>query len=176
MAICECEGCAEEATHTVDLSFPEGTHESWQVCRAHDRELKNRVRYSRPKAPPPPADTPPRIEVCCGECKQALNESTSLPEEERQPCPNCGSLTRMHKITIVETVAIHEGLRLRSKQPGKGGWMRDFQTGDDYSRYLEGWGTRSLDMDREQNVYREVVVHYDGTSIESRAKLTGHHD
>lgn len=173
MATCEWEGCADAATHTVDISFPEGTHETWQVCRMHDRELKLQVVRSRPKAPQP-AETSPNIEVCCGECHQTLNEPTSLPADERQPCPNCGSLTRLNKITFVETLAIHEGLRLRSKQPGKGGWMRDFRTGDDYSHYLEGWGERVLDIDREQNSYREVIKLHDDTRLESRAKLTDH--
>jgi len=175
MATCEWAGCADAATHMVDISFPEGVHETWHVCRAHDRELKLQVVRSRPKAPPR-TDTPPSIEVCCGECQQPLDESSSLPDDERQPCPNCGSLRRLHKITFFETLAAHDSLRLRSKQPGKGGWMRDFRTGDDYSRYLEGWGTRVLDMNREQNSYLEAITLHDGTSLESRARLTDHHD
>jgi hypothetical protein len=154
MATCEWVGCADMATHIVDISFPEGIHETWQVCRAHDRALKLQVVSSRPKAPPP-AGTPVSIEVCCDECQQVLNELSSLLVEERQPCPHCGSLMRMHKFTTVETLTVRESLRLRSKQPGKGGWMRDFRTGDDYSKYLEGWGERVLDIDREQNIYRE---------------------
>ncbi len=175
MATCEWVECADAATHIVDISFPEGVHETWRVCRAHDRDLKLQVVRSRPKAPPP-TGTSTSIGVCCGECQQTLNESSSLPVDERQPCSNCGSLTRMHKITIVETLTVHESLRLRSKQPGKGSWMRDFRTGDDYSRYLEGWGERVLDMDREQNIYREVIKLHDDTCLESRARLTDHHD
>jgi len=74
MATCEWAECADAATHTVDISFPEGVHETWHVCRAHDRELKLQVVRSRSKAPPPTTDTPPRIEVCCGECQQVLDE------------------------------------------------------------------------------------------------------
>src|SRR2546423_2816063 len=118
MATCECAGCADAATHTVDISFPEGVHETWRVCRAHDRKLKLQVVRSRPKAPPP-TDTPPSIEVCCGECQQPLDEPSSFPADERQPCPNCGSLIRLNKITFVETLAIHDSLRIQSKQPGK---------------------------------------------------------
>ncbi len=175
MAVCEWVDCTNIATHTVDISFPEGVREAWQVCRMHDREIKLQVVRSRPKAPQRP-DTPPSIEVCCGACQQTLHESHSLPDDERQPCPSCGSLTRIHKITIVETLAVHESLRVRSKQPGKGGWMRDFRTGDDYSRYLEGWGELVRDKDREQNIYREVIRLYDGTCLESKARLTDHHD
>lgn len=175
MTTCEWAGCADAATHIVDISFPEGVHETWHVCRAHDRKLKLQVVCSRPKAPPP-TDMPPSIEVCCGECQQPLDEPSSLLADERQSCPNCGSLTRLNKITFVETLALHESLHLRSKQPSKGGWMRDFRTGDDYSRYLEGWGTRILDTNREQNSYLESITLHDGTSVESRAQLTDHHN
>lgn len=174
MATCEWVGCTDAATHTVDISFPEGVRETWQICRAHDRELKIQVVRNRPKAPPAPG-TSTSIGVYCGECQQPLDESSSLPDDERQPCPHCGSLRRLHKITIVETLAVHESLRVRSKQPGKGRWMRDLRTGDDYSRYLEGWGERVLDMNREQDTYREVIKLHDGTSLESKARLTDHH-
>lgn len=175
MTTCEWEGCADVATHTVDIFFLEGVHETWQVCRMHDRALKLQVVRSRPKAPTP-TDTSTSIEVCCGECQQTLNESSSLPDDQRQPCPNCGSLTRTNKITFVEMLTVHESLRMRSKQPGKGGWIRDFRTGDDYSWYLEGWGERVLEMDREQNIYREVIKLYDDTRLESNARLSDHHD
>ena len=174
MDTCEWVGCTDAATHIVDICFPEGVREAWQVCRAHDRELKLQVVRGRPKAPPPP-DTQVSNEVCCGECQQSLDESRSLPVDDRQPCPNCGSLMRMHNVTIVETLTLHESFRLQSKQPGRGGWMRDFRTGDDHSRYLEGWGERVLDLDREQNIYREVSKLHDGTCLESRARLTDHH-
>ncbi len=175
MAICEWVDCTDAATHEVDISFPEGGRETWQVCRTHDRMLKLQVVRSRPKALPPP-NTSTSIEICCGECQQTLNEPGTLPVEERQPCPNCGSITRTNKITFVETLTVHESVRLRSKLPGKGRWMRDYRSGDDYSRYLEGWGERVLDMDRAQNTYREMIKLHDGTYLESKARLTDHHD
>ncbi len=175
MITCEWDGCADVATHTVDIFFPEGVHERWQLCRTHDRVLKLQVVRSRPKALPP-IGTSTSIEVLCGECQQTLNESSSLPVDERQPCPNCESLIRTNKITIVESLTIHDSLRVRSKQPGKGGWMRDFRSGDDYSRLLEGWGERVLDLDREQNIYREVIKLYDDTRLDSKARLKDHRD
>ena len=172
---CEWVECTDAATHEVDIYFPEGVHETWHVCRPHDRVLKFQVVGSRPKAPPP-AGTSTSIEVCCSECLQILNESSSLPVDQRQPCPECSSVTRTNKITFVETLSVHESVRMRSKQPGKGGWMRDFRTGEDYSRYLEGWGERVLDLDRAQDIYREVIKLYDDTRLVSQARLTDHRD
>lgn len=175
MTTCEWPDCAGAATHMVDVSCPEGIYETWQVCRAHDRMLKLQVVRSRPKASPP-ADTPSRVEVQCGTCHRTLDEPASLPETEREPCPDCGSLTRLHKITIFERLTAHESLRIRSKRAGKGGWMTDIRTGDDYTRDLEAWGTRVLEKDRARNVYREVITLHDGTRVESRARLSDHHD
>lgn len=146
------------------------------MCRAHDRTLKNQVVRSRPKAPSPAPAPPVPIEVHCGACQRVLDEPTSLPDAERQPCPQCGSLARLHKVTFVDTLTLHESLRVRSKQTGKGGWMADTRTGDDYTRDLDAWGTRTLEKDRVRNVYREAIRLYDGTSLESIARLTDHHD
>ncbi len=159
----------------MDISFPEGVHEAWNVCRTHDRQLKLQVVRGRPKAPPH-IDTPPRIEVCCDECQRPLDEPSSRPDDERQPCPSCGSIRRLHKVTFVATLAVRASLRVQSKQQGKGGWMRNFRTGEDYTRYLEGWGTRVLDRNREQDSYHEAIILYDGTSVTSRARLTDPHD
>ncbi len=48
--------------------------------------------------------------------------------------------------------------------------------GDDYTRDLEAWGTRQLTMDREKDRYCEIIELWDGTRIESTARLTDHHD
>jgi hypothetical protein len=71
---------------------------------------------------------------------------------------------------------IHESLRIRTKQPGKGGWMVDSQTRDDYTRDLEAWGRRELTKDRTQDVYSEVIELYDGVRLESTARLADHRD
>jgi hypothetical protein len=179
MTTCESEGCADTATHTVNIFFPEGNQETWQVCRTHDRELKLQVMYNHPKVArpsPTPTDTSSSIEVCCGSCQQVLDERIPLVEEERQPCPHCGSLTRLQKVSIAETTVAHESLRLRIGRPGKGGWIRDYQSGEDYSRYLEGWGELVRDKDRKQNVYREVLRLPNGICLESKARLTDHRD
>jgi len=175
MAACDWTGCTEPPTHTVTIDFPGEAPEAWQVCREHDRVLKNEAVASRPKAPLPVSEEA-TTEVCCGECGATLGEPSGLPAEERKPCPNCGSLRRLVKVGINETVGLHESIRVRSKRPGKGGWLRDMRSGDDYTRSLEGWGKRELTTDREHDQYREVIELHDGTRIESVAKLGDHRD
>lgn len=62
------------------------------------------------------------------------------------------------------------------KRSGKGGWALDTTGGDDYTRDLEAWGQRALTKDSENGLYREVIELWDGTRIESTARLSDHHD
>jgi hypothetical protein len=82
----------------------------------------------------------------------------------------------MVKVSVVDTLTLRGSLRIKSTPAGKGSWITDIRTGDDYTRCLEGWGTRSLEMDRARDVYREGITLYDGTRLESTAQLTDHHD
>jgi DNA-directed RNA polymerase subunit RPC12/RpoP len=49
----------------------------------------------------------------CGECGAELEESPSLPTEERTPCPTCGSITRAIQVSISESVTIREKLGMK---------------------------------------------------------------
>lgn len=124
---------------------------------------------------PKPTESKPTVEVCCGACEVALDERQDAAVEDRLPCPSCGSLRRLHKVSIQETLGLHEPVRARGKRLGKGGWIVDTRSGDDYTRALEGWGKRELTMDRENDRYRELIVLHDGTQIESTAALRDHH-
>lgn len=45
--------------------------------------------------------------VRCGKCGRKLDESPSLPENQRQPCPDCGSTSRkfdLHLNAVVRVV------------------------------------------------------------------------
>jgi len=171
--VCDWPGCPDDGTHTVTIDFPGGPQEVWTVCRAHDRTLKTAAVASRPKADPP-KERPSTLEVCCGDCERVLDEPSGLAVEKRQPCPDCGSVKRLNKVAVFDTVTLHASVRLRTKHAGKGGWIQDTRTGDDYSRMLEGWGKRELTMDREHGRYREYIELPDGTRIESVARLSDH--
>ena len=173
MPTCEWPRCGEEGTHTVLVRFPDQDAETWTLCRAHDRELKFRAIDSRPR-PQPPEPTKTTTDIHCGKCGVALEEDGGIPAEERTPCRNCGSLLRCVKVGIFETLSFHESVRIRSRRAGKGGWLVDSRSGDDYTRLLGEWGKRELTLDRAADGYREVIELSDGTRIESTARLRDH--
>ena len=175
MRACEWSECVGVATHSVTIEFPGEPKETWSVCRQHDRMLKDQAVASRPKVESP-KEQPATIEVCCGDCHEPVHERSDLPSDQRQPCAHCGSLKRLVKVGVYETITMHDSVRIRSRRPGKGGWLMEARAGDDYTRVLEGWGRRELTIDRQQDRYRELIELHDGTRIESIARLKDHQD
>jgi DNA-directed RNA polymerase subunit RPC12/RpoP len=172
---CEWPECVETGTHTVEIAFTEGDRETWWICRAHDRVVKLQAVRSRPPRPSE-AKSEPTLTVLCGHCKRALDEQTDVKVEDRQTCPDCGSLRRHVELHVTDSATIYEWVRVRKKAAGKGGWMVETRTGDDYTHNLDAWGRRSLTIDRENDRYREVIQLYDGTVITSTARLRDHRD
>ena len=166
MPTCEWSGCTAVSTHTVTIEFPGEPRETWNVCRQHDRVLKVQAVASRRKAEPP-KQQPTTVEVCCGDCQVSLDERSDLPPDERQPCPKCGSIKRLVKVGIRETLTMHASVRARSRRPGKGGWIMDTQSGDDYTRMLEGWGRR--EVTKNENTIDTVSWSNSTTELASRA-------
>ncbi len=171
---CEWSSCSAPATHTVRIQFPGSRLERWSVCRAHDSSLKFQAISSRPvKLPPAPPDAAAPA-VHCADCDRLLDEPMNLPVEQRTPCPGCQSHRRLVKREVADVAETHASVQVRAKRAGKGGWIQQQKAGDDYTRLLQGWGQRELETDRGKNRYRERIVLYDGTTIESTAKLTDH--
>lgn len=158
---CEMDECQDKATHTVRIQFADRLEEIFQVCRPHDRQLKTAAVRCRPRARPPIELVPT---IRCRDCDQILEES--------HPCPVCGSRNRV--ISTSDSMTGKESVVLKAKQPGKGGWLARIKAGDDYTRDLASWGSRKLVMDREGNLYREVIELYDGSRIESSSRLSDH--
>jgi hypothetical protein len=166
----------EPATHLVYLWFPDEPGEIWRVCRAHDRELKLTFVARRQPKPPDPVPAQESPVVHCQECDRLLGGPTELAEESPQPCPDCGSMKRHVRVSFFETIAVHEQFGVRSTRPDQSGWLKEAKDGDSYTRDLNAWGERTLQKDREHNLYRELIKLYDGSRLESTSKLTDHHD
>jgi hypothetical protein len=174
---CDWEGCGDDGNHSVVITFPDLPRETWRVCRKHERQLKLQAVRSRP---PKPADTAPpesSVTVSCGACRTALDEERAdLEGGEPAPCPTCGSLTRhiAVAVTLRATATVHEAVRVRRLCAGKGGWRVQMTSGDSYTRDLAAWGAYTQTVDREDDLYCEVIELYDGTKIESTARLQDH--
>lgn len=173
---CERGNCPERATHLVYIWFSDAPEEIWRVCRTHDRDLKLAFPRGRPR--PEQIEEPPSSpRVHCRQCDQPLDEAVAdVRDEGSHPCPYCGSLKRHVRVRLADFGIAHESLRVRSKQPEKGGWLKDTTSGDSYTRDLDAWGHRTLEKDHDNNQYRELIELYDGSWLESTAMLDNHHD
>lgn len=169
----ERRACPSLGTHTVLIHFPQMLDETWLVCREHDRQRKVQAVRSRPKRPPEVEETRPNVVRCSG-CDRVLEEPSDAAV--RGPCPHCGSLARRIEVYAFDSATAHEGVRVRARRTGKTAWFLATTTGDDYTRDLVAWGKRELTMDREKDLYREVIELWDGTRIESTARLSDHRD
>jgi DNA-directed RNA polymerase subunit RPC12/RpoP len=49
--------------------------------------------------------------IQCGECQRRVQDDGGLPEEERSPCPYCGSRTRLFNVSVHETIAPADSLQ-----------------------------------------------------------------
>jgi hypothetical protein len=147
----------------------------WSLCRLHDREIKFKVVRSRPKKPVTVVEGIPNI-VRCGGCLAVLDERSDLAAGDRQPCSACGSINRNVDIRVNDSIETHQTVQVRHKAEAKGAWIMKTRAGDDYTRDLEAWSTREMRLDRANDLYSETIELLDGTRIESKARLSDHHD
>lgn len=171
---CQWPGCQLQATHTVTVDYPTGRHDLWQVCTQHDKDLKKQVQRSIPLPTRRPAEEEPVITVACADCGSTIEEPASVPTEERAPCPSCGSTKRLHTVALKSSLDLRGSLSARHKRPARGGWLRRLFTGEVFSTFHGAWTKRELDIDEQNDAYRERLVHHDGTAVESKAKLSDH--
>ncbi len=95
--------------------------------------------------------------VTCKACGAELDESTSAPVEERQPCPNCGSLERHFALTLAGKVSVSSSLGLKAKTGGKGKPFMELKQGDSFSTSRGRWMRFLQIVDRRNNRYRKHV-------------------
>lgn len=95
--------------------------------------------------------------VNCGDCGLRLYEDTSVPTETRLPCPVCGSMARSIHVTIHGTVTIREKLGMKGRHADGGKPFIEQVHGDDLHRDTGTWRHLSRVIDRENDLYYEVV-------------------
>lgn len=171
---CGAPDCSGPATHTVTIAIPGERETTTLVCRLHDRSLKTYTVRSRPKKPAEPPVEIPNV-VRCGDERHLLDEPSNLDPTQRQPCAECGSMSRFVEVYLNDSVSFHSQVET-SLKPGGGKWTVKSKGGDDYTRDLEAWGKRGLHRDRAADRYVETIELWDGTRIVSTARLSDHHD
>ena len=118
-------------------------------------------------------DPPP---VACNDCGAALEESPSLPANERTACPRCGSLGRTFSVTLEGGIQLRGGLALKARSSGKGRPYLEAKHGDDYWRRLGKWMNLSRVVDRRNNRYTETITDPETGEVVRHVDepLTGH--
>ena len=96
--------------------------------------------------------------VKCGICGEELKEPTNLTVEKRIPCPKCGSLIRSYSVAIHDTIRLRDTIGMKAKKGGKGKPFIETTTGDDLHRKTGKWNYIERIVDRENNLYSEIIT------------------
>lgn len=94
----------------------------------------------------------------CADCGRILDEPVEGIASGQVPCPYCGSLRRHVRLSFSETLALHERVKLKARDP-KGGRPRyEAVQGDDLSRKTGRWMKLTRIIDRARDWYQEIVT------------------
>jgi hypothetical protein len=105
--------------------------------------------------------------VACNACGAALAEPTDLDPALRRPCPQCGSLSRLVKVQVEDSISVHSSIAVVHKgdRPGvRGRRLVESKSGDSQSD--DGsWAHVEQVVDRINRRYRKRVVTADGRVV-----------
>lgn len=96
--------------------------------------------------------------VACGNCGLPLEEDPNQPAEDRPACPACGSTARAFHITVHDSVTFHEKLGMKGRHAGGGKPFIEQIQGADLHRKTGKLMHLSRIIDRENDLYHEVVT------------------
>jgi hypothetical protein len=108
--------------------------------------------------------------VKCGNCGEELTEQTNLNIENRIPCPQCGSLSRVYSAAIQETFHLRDKIGMKAKRGGKGKPFIETVTGEELHRKTGKWNHIERIIDHENNLYSETITDPDTGSIIHQCK------
>lgn len=114
--------------------------------------------------------------VLCSTCKTLIDEPSNISLDERKPCPSCGSLSRIFNASIRSEIKIRGKIGLKQKRLGHKKPIYESVSGDDLHRLTGQWNKLTREIDRENNLYKEVIINPDtGDTIrDCQESLTEH--
>jgi hypothetical protein len=95
--------------------------------------------------------------VRCGSCGTLLQEPVGLPDENRKPCPCCGSMTRQVDIDVAGTLEFHDMLSMKEKDAARK-TLVETKAGDDLERETGKWMRKQRIIDHSGDRYKEHIV------------------
>lgn len=114
--------------------------------------------------------------VNCGDCGFLLDEATSAPPETCSPCPACGSMVRSIHVSIHDNITPREKLGMKGRHASGGKPFIEQVQGADLHRDTGTWRDLSRVIDRENDIYHELIKDPDTGEIlhECREPLSEH--
>jgi hypothetical protein len=97
-------------------------------------------------------------DVACAGCGQKLIEPVNLPHADRTPCPVCGSTSRRVDVEHNATLTPRAQLDVKGRRSGLKKPFIHQKIGSSLFRKIGRWMNRKMAVDRENDLYREVVV------------------
>ena len=96
----------------------------------------------------------------CADCGAPVDNHADA-SEMRKPCNACGSIKRIHNVSITETIVARDGFGLKAKRPGeKKPYVEDLSMPDySYSRGKHVHRQRVIDRDKDH--YFEKITDYE---------------
>lgn len=98
-------------------------------------------------------------EVTCSNCGEILHED--LSQAPSPPCPKCGSVKRTVHVFLSDRVEMYDMLEGKLKDPSRKSKDKErvkFKTGDDLHRKSGKWYDKKQRIDRDSDMYEEVII------------------
>jgi hypothetical protein len=95
--------------------------------------------------------------VICSNCKTQFEDDSNVPLGVRKSCPSCGSTFRLSTKTLAGEITSRSRLSYKGRRGGKGKPFILGTIGADLYRKLQKWMRLERVIDRENNLYEEVV-------------------
>lgn len=102
--------------------------------------------------------------VKCAECEEIIDTSIDT-EEEKAPCPKCGSQNRAHELSFDDELLAVDGYGVKGKRPGQKKPFVEEKSGPDYSHSRKKLVRKERLIDRDNNKYYEIVTDYQSGEV-----------
>lgn len=80
-----------------------------------------------------------------------------ITDNDIKECPKCGSNEITYMLSFSDKVEMHDNIKGKAKIQGKKKPIKEFNVGDEYSKSREKYVDKTRIIDRENDLYVEVV-------------------
>ncbi len=109
--------------------------------------------------------------ILCGECGNLIiDELSSDSVSQRKPCPKCGSLNRNFQVFHEETLTMRDLIKMKAKHKGEKKSFIETIIGFNKSKSLEKLVNLERTIDRENNLYFELITDYESGEVIHRCE------